>query len=319
MYCATKLSSLPHSFLGKIVSLVLAWAVAFTSLTAYAAAASSSEPGRSWKLYDPPTSPGHDGSMPRAATAGAKKLVPGLSGAATRSTTQVASLLGPGAISPGPLLDPLLFPLNPLGSTTGREPFPFALQSAGFAPLQVSVGFADNSSASASFPSPWQGPNPLISFVGGGTAYRSGAIRLDNPNGTPLTIDRVTVDLGRPGPVFQLWQNVAVPAGGSAILAQTQDGNFNSSASPMVGCGAALAANETRIPKITVTIAGESTEYLDTAHVLDTGGFDSSCRGSQSLEWRAIGSAGPESPTGSVQLVSDGAPHAVGTQDILSV
>src|SRR5262249_20910167 len=148
MYCATKLSSLPHSFLGKIVSLVLAWAVGFTSLPAYAAVAPSSEPG-SWKRYDPPTGPGHDRSMPRAASAGAKKLVPGVSGAATRSTTQLAALLGPRSISPGPLLDPLLFPLSPLGSTTGREPLAFALQSGGFAPLQVSVGFADNSSASA--------------------------------------------------------------------------------------------------------------------------------------------------------------------------
>src|SRR5262249_37539891 len=121
MSCAIKLSSLPDSLLGKILSLVLAWAVAFTSLPAYAAVAASSEPGRSWKLYDPPTSPGQDGSMPRATTAGAKKLVPGLSGAATRPATQVASLLGPRSISPGPLLDPLLFPLNPLGSTTGRE------------------------------------------------------------------------------------------------------------------------------------------------------------------------------------------------------
>ena len=118
--------------------------------------------------------------------------------------------------------------------------------------LQVSVGFADNSSPSANFPEPWNETNPLINFVGGGTVYRAGAIRLDNSGSLPVTVDSVKIDLGRPGPVFQLWQNIVVPAGGSAILTQTQDGNFNTSASPIVGCGLALAQNETRIPKITV-------------------------------------------------------------------
>ncbi|HEX4606093.1 MAG TPA: Ig-like domain repeat protein, partial [Candidatus Angelobacter sp.] len=186
-------------------------------------------------------------------------------------------------------------------------------------PLQISVGFADNSSASANFPQPWDAANQLVNFVGGGTAYRAGAIRLDNPGNLPVTVDNVKVDLGRPGPVFQLWQNITVPAGGSAILTQTQDGNFNTSASPIAGCGAALAQNETRIPKITVTVAGTSTNYADTAHVLDTGGFDSSCRGNQSLDWRAIGTTGMETPGGSVQLITDGAPHAVGTQDTVTV
>ena len=81
--------------------------------------------------------------------------------------------------------------------------------------LQVSVGFADNSSPSANFPEPWNETNPLINFVGGGTVYRAGAIRLDNPGSLPVTVDSVKVDLGRPGPVFQLWQNIVVPAGGS--------------------------------------------------------------------------------------------------------
>jgi RHS repeat-associated protein/uncharacterized repeat protein (TIGR01451 family) len=184
--------------------------------------------------------------------------------------------------------------------------------------LQVSVAFADNSSVSANFPEPWNESNPLVSFIGGGTNYRSGAIRLDNPNNVAVSVDSVTVDLGRPGPVFQLWTNITVPANGSAILAQTADGNFNTSASPVVGCGQALA-NETRIPKITVTIAGASTSYLDTAHVLDTGGFDSSCRGNQSLGWRAIGAAGIEAPAESIQLTLENAPHAVGTANTLNI
>src|SRR3712207_7104469 len=43
-----------------------------------------------------------------------------------------------------------------------------------------------------------------------------------------------------------------------------------------------LPANDPRVPKIAVTIAGVTQTFLDTAHVLDTGGFDSSCRGNES-------------------------------------
>lgn len=60
--------------------------------------------------------------------------------------------------------------------------------------LGVSLGFADNSSATRNFPSPWQGA-PSVNFVGGGTSYDAGAIRLDNLNNTAVTIDSVSVDM----------------------------------------------------------------------------------------------------------------------------
>src|SRR5438552_6438690 len=81
----------------------------------------------------------------------------------------------------------------------------FSLQGTSNSLLQVSVGFADSTSASANFPEPWNEANPLVRFVGGGVSYRAGAIRLDNPTGSDITLDNVTVDLGRPGPVFSLW------------------------------------------------------------------------------------------------------------------
>jgi uncharacterized repeat protein (TIGR01451 family) len=196
---------------------------------------------------------------------------------------------------------------------------PFSLQGTSNSLLQVSVGFADSTSASANFPEPWNEPNPLVRFVGGGATYRAGAIRLDNPTGSDISLDSVTVDLGRPGPVFSLWKNVVVPAFGSAILTQTAAGNFNTSASPIVSCGQTLSANEARIPKITLTIGGSGTDYMDTAHVLDTGGFDSSCRGNQSLQWRPVGTTDSSSPVGSVQLITENAPHAVGTQNTLTI
>ena len=167
--------------------------------------------------------------------------------------------------------------------------------------IQVSVGFADTSSASANFPTPWQG-SPNTVFIGGGTPVNSGALRIDNTSGAPLTIDSVAVDLLRGNAQFNLWGSFTIPADGSAILTQTQPGNFDTSAFPIVPCGGTLASGETRIPTITVTIAGTPQTFVDTAHVLDTGGFDLSCRGNESLQWRQIGTTGIDHPAGRLTL-----------------
>src|SRR5215467_3107689 len=157
--------------------------------------------------------------------------------------------------------------------------------------ISVSVAYADSSSASGSFPTPWQG-SPNVVFMGTGTPINAGAIRIDNPGSTPLSIDSVSVDLQRPTAQFNLWGSFTIPAGGSAILTQTQPGNFDTSAFPIVACGGTLASNETRIPRITVTIGGTPQTFADSAHVLDTGGFDLSCRGNESLQWRQVGTVG---------------------------
>jgi RHS repeat-associated protein/uncharacterized repeat protein (TIGR01451 family) len=298
------------SLLYRLTSVLLAWAMIMSLLPAYAADQPRVEWVHSWDFDAGPKLPVAAATpvAPRLATRplqGGRNVSPRLTGNPT-----IAALQSP-ALSSNQDSDPSL---KTVGG--GLPVLPSQPQDS---PLQVSVGFADNSSASANFPEPWNETNPLVNFVGSGSVYHAGAIRLDNPGNLPVTVDSVKVDLGRPGPVFQLWQNIVVPAGGSAILTQTQDGNFNTSASPIAGCGLPLAADETRIPKITVTVAGTSTDYADTAHVLDTGGFDSSCRGNQSLEWRPLGTAGMESPAGSIQLITDGAPHAVGTQDTVTV
>jgi len=300
-----------NGLLSQLMSVLLAWTMVMSSLPVYA----TDQPRAKWvhsldvnSITKPPTEPvQHRPATPMATRSTIAKTV-ALPRLATSST--IANLHAP--VLPGSR-DSDLF-LNAFSG--GLFAMPWQAQDS---PLEVSVGFADNSSASANFPEPWNEANPLINFVGGGTVYRAGAIRIDNPGNSPVTVDSVKVDLGRPGPVFQLWQNIVVPSGGSAILTQTQDGNFTTSASPIVGCGLTLAQNEARIPKVTVTIAGTSTDYSDSAHVLDTGGFDSSCRGNQSLEWRPVGTSGIESAAGSVQLISDGAPHAVGTQDTVTV
>ena len=299
------------SLLNKLTSLLAAWAMIMSSLPVYAANLPRREWVRTWD-FGSVSLPSANRTPHSPAPAGARVPRPASPHATGRLARgpELASLHAPNL--PGNNASNLF--LDNFGSGLFALPMQ-ALEG----PLQVSVGFADNTSASANFPEPWNESNPLINFVGGGMVYRAGAIRLDNPGSAPVTVDSVAVDLGRPGPVFQLWQNVVVPAGGSAILTQTQDGNFNTSASPLVNCGVALAADEARIPKITVTIAGTSTDYSDTAHVLDTGGFDSSCRGNESLEWRPVGTTGIEATAGSIQLISDRAPHAVGTQDTVTV
>jgi RHS repeat-associated protein/uncharacterized repeat protein (TIGR01451 family) len=186
-----------------------------------------------------------------------------------------------------------------LTSLLKQPPLPFSdsafMMQAGSNPLTgtlaVSVGYADNLRPSSSFPIPWQGA-PNVIFIGNG-GFDAGAIRLDNLTNAPLTIDKVVVDVGRPGPFFDIWpHSITIPAQNSLILTQDAGENFDTSDFPIVGCGQPLSPNETRIPKVSITIAGVTTDFMDTGHVLDTGGFDLACQGNESLQWRPIGTTG---------------------------
>jgi RHS repeat-associated protein len=168
-------------------------------------------------------------------------------------------------------------------------------------PLAVYVGYADNRKPGAGLPDPWQG-SPNVVFLGNGSpGFDAGAVRLDNGTDQPIAIDRVTVDLQRPGtvplnlppPVFDLWGSFTVPAHGTAILTQLSFPDFDTSDYPIVGCGQ-NPAGDPRVPKVTVVIGGVATDYFDTAHVLDTGGADAyfcSPIGSEALPWQLIGTA----------------------------
>src|SRR6185437_14000930 len=116
-----------------------------------------------------------------------------------------------------------------------------AMQTGGSGSLSVSVGYADNLRANPNFPVPWQG-SPNIVFLGSGPSFDAGAIRLDNLSNAPLTIDSVVIDLGRPGPTFNLWGSFTIPAQSSAILTQTAEFNFDSSDFPITGCGQTVSA-----------------------------------------------------------------------------
>src|SRR5579864_636000 len=248
---------LPDSVLFKSISLFLVWAMAMTSLPAYAAPRSDQ-----WST----------------------------------AWSSISAAYEQNAIAQ--LMKELRFRRRTTASPVVARALVPPVQSRG---LEVFAGFADSSSPNANFPTPWQGaPNTI--FIGGGSPVTAGALRIDNTSGTPLTIDSVAVDLQRGNAQFNLWGSFTIPASGSAILTQTQPGNFDTSAFPIVPCGGTLASGETRIPTITVTIAGTPQTFVDTAHVLDTGGFDLSCRGNESLQWRPIGTSGIDHPTGLLTL-----------------
>ena len=169
------------------------------------------------------------------------------------------------------------------------------------ASIAVYVGYADNLRAGPNFPVPWRG-SPGVVFIGENGTFDAGAIRIDNISGAAITVDNVSVDLQRPGPVFSLWGSFTIPANGIAILSQTNGENFDTSDFPIVGCGATFSPTDPRIPKVTITIGGVATAYLDTAHVLDTGGFDLACLSNESLQWRLIGTTGIANSSGQVLL-----------------
>ncbi|HEX3528051.1 MAG TPA: carboxypeptidase regulatory-like domain-containing protein [Thermoanaerobaculia bacterium] len=157
--------------------------------------------------------------------------------------------------------------------------------------LSVFVGYADNLRPSSAFPVPWQG-SPNVVFLGQGPVFDAGAVRLDNATDDPIAVDGVSVDVGRPGPVYNLWGGFTVPAHGSVVLTQTAPFNFDTSDFPIVGCNQTLAPNDPRVPRVTVTVGGAPTTYFDTGHILDTGGYDLACRTNESLQWRLIGTTG---------------------------
>ncbi|HKO59512.1 MAG TPA: carboxypeptidase regulatory-like domain-containing protein, partial [Thermoanaerobaculia bacterium] len=157
--------------------------------------------------------------------------------------------------------------------------------------LSVYVGYADDLRPSSNFPTPWFG-SPNVVYIGTPSPVDAGAVRLDNNTDAPMNVDGVTVDLGRPGPTFNLWGSFVVPAHGTVILTQTQQFNFDTSDFPITPCGVPPLANDGRVPRVTVTMGGAPTTYFDTGHILDTGGFDLACSGNESLQWRLIGTTG---------------------------
>jgi hypothetical protein len=177
--------------------------------------------------------------------------------------------------------------------------------------LVVNVGYAENKPGNAppagAFPKPWSGA-PGTTFLGSPIpgsqtgcgalkCYDAGAIRLDNPTASPVTVSKVVVnDHGSisGGKIFDnLWGSFTVQPGKSVILTEnpphTNPGydNFDTSGYPS-RCSPPIKV----APKITFTIGGVATTVADSTHVLDTGGVDPgtcSPKHNESIPWRRIG------------------------------
>ncbi|MDQ1428105.1 MAG: hypothetical protein QOK39_1581, partial [Acidimicrobiaceae bacterium] len=184
-----------------------------------------------------------------------------------------------GCVAAGLLAVPIVVIATP--ATAGATPLP----------PKVFVGYADDLRANPSnFPTPWSG-SAGISFIGSPAPWDAGAIMLQNPNATPLAIDGVNVDLQRPGPTFNVWGTFSIPAHGTTILTQSTQYDFDTSEAPaLTACGVSAPATLDP-PKVSVTIAGATTDFIDSGHVLDTSGYDKACIGNESTQWTPVGSA----------------------------
>ena len=180
--------------------------------------------------------------------------------------------------------------------------------------LLVSVGYAEdkeiNTPDPAAFPVPWAGA-PNTTFLGATvpgqtacgtlkTCYDAGAIRLDNPTTSPITVTRVSVNdhssLTGGKFFYNFWGSFTVAPDKSVILTENpphspaNHDNFDTSGYPGNQCTPIKIA-----PKVLITIAGVTTTLADSTHVLDTGGIDEGyCQPPQneSIQWRPIGAPG---------------------------
>lgn len=191
----------------------------------------------------------------------------------------------------------------------------------------VFVGYADSLRPSPFFPTPYDTADVFQGNLG---ALDTGAVRLLNTGATPITLNGLTVTLnpggGGPGTVnFSLWSfgvGISLLPGQNAVFGSTLNYNFDTSDFGVLG-GSAPIGNNCSIgptsttalcinnaPVVTFTVDGVTTPLHDTAHVLDTGGFDfvnanpcpvsgdvpGACN--ESLQWRLIGTTGIEDPGG---------------------
>jgi hypothetical protein len=167
------------------------------------------------------------------------------------------------------------------------------------APFDLYVGYADGVRNSGFFPNPWSG-DAGVTFLGvTGAADDAGAIMLRNTSASNLTINSVGVTINGSGNVAPSWAlPVTVAPGNFLILTETSFYNFDTSDMNHVpGAGPGSPATTCAITCPTVSITWNTTNsqsFLDSAHTLDTQGFDFASVGNESFNWRLIGTcSGP--------------------------
>jgi hypothetical protein len=209
--------------------------------------------------------------------------------------------------------------------------------------FETYVGYADSRYADPFFPAGlcaqafWNGQSGMSSTCTAADMSRNvdgGAIKFTNTGTTSLSIAglSVTLDPGSSPTSYNPWGalNFTLKPGQSAVFSQTSadSEDFDTSdltvpglnnVSPTNNCSVGPLASTSlcrmNAPEIVLTVNGAAVTLWDTAHVLDTGGYNTvysnPCVGgnngqgtpgacSESLGWRLIGTTGLGDPTGAV-------------------
>ena len=191
--------------------------------------------------------------------------------------------------------------------------------------VSVYVSYAENERTPTYFPDPWLG-SPKTTFLGyPGPAWDTGGILILNTGTTNVVLSQgAKVDGFADGSSYQLWDSM-IPATGltiapgqQVILAQTQalassspSGPYSTAPcyrGPSSLCYSNFDTSDTPLnhpkvaaqPVIHLTLNGVAQTFVDTAQVINTGGFDYGDDFSlnESLQWRLVGTTGPTVPAG---------------------
>jgi hypothetical protein len=206
--------------------------------------------------------------------------------------------------------------------------------------FQTFVGYADDFHPGAFFPTGmctqafWNGQSGMSStcMANETSARFDGGVMMFTNNGTTnlvITGLSVTESPAAAPKTYNIWGalNFTLTPGQSAVFTQTSLDNFdgsdwgipglNNNDSPTNNCSVGPLASTSlckmNAPVIALTVNGSAVTLRDTAHVLDTGGYDTvnsnPCVGgnnvhnqpgacNESLQWRLIGTTGVGDPTG---------------------
>ena len=179
----------------------------------------------------------------------------------------------------------------------------------------LSVGYVDGSTGLT----PWSG-SAKTNFSGtsatcclthgptnGSSGWDSGALLINNPAASSLTISSVSVDVG--GTHFAIWPaNQTVPANGNLVMTMTSGFNFDGSDVGSEVC----STNDQVVPTVHVTAGGVTYNYSDTHQILNAQGTDQASCPNDVSEQHAFT---PVGQTGSAPLsapVNTLAPTVVG-------
>ena len=193
---------------------------------------------------------------------------------------------------------------------------------------EIYVGYADNLRPTPFFPSPFFGDPTVALFAGQDptTGIDAGAVRLYNNTASNFLITSLSVQMkAGTGTNFNLWggflgAGFTLLPGKNAIFTQTSPlFDFDSSDTDVLvpvdhfdNCSIGPLSGQAVCTNNPPWVVVNGISFLDKAHVLDTGGFDTvnsnpcgnsldtpgSCN--ESLQWRPIGTTGIQNPGGGV-------------------